>query len=266
MKRIYVLLAVMGVALVAASASSATNGPPEKITICHVAGLASDPANYITLNLPPQAVYGNGGHFNEDGTTQAGHEQDSFGECNPPPPPFDQCPNIPGDQPEGYDCNPVPPPHDECENIPGDQPEGYVCNPEPPVEPPVRCEPPNPDGTYGGKDGKPGNDECIADPVPPTNTPPTEGSTPPVVVPPTPVTPTTPSPTKPVVKPEKKEKKKAEKEKTPKPEAPPVEEAKPAAVAGAKETLPYTGLSTWLGMLAGTLMIGGGILMRRFAA
>jgi hypothetical protein len=48
-------------------------------TFCHVAGLASDPANYITKrNMPLEAVLG---HFNENGTVLAGHEQDSLGEC-----------------------------------------------------------------------------------------------------------------------------------------------------------------------------------------
>jgi hypothetical protein len=65
----------------------ATQPPHEKVTICHVAGRAEDPANYITLTIGWNAVYGPGGHFNENGTTQAGHEDDYFGECTPPPPP-----------------------------------------------------------------------------------------------------------------------------------------------------------------------------------
>lgn len=132
-------------------------------------------------------------------------------DCTPDEPPFDQCPNIPGNQPEGTDCDPDEPPFDACPNMPGNQPEGTDCSPTPPPE---RCPPPNPDGTYGGKDGKPGNDECKADPVPPTTTPtpPTEttttppagGSTttPPVVSskPPTKGKPTAkPKPDKPVV-------------------------------------------------------------------
>jgi len=55
-----------------------------KIAICHVAGLASDPANYVDLYIPWVAVFGNGGHFNENGTPQAGHENDSLGKCKPP--------------------------------------------------------------------------------------------------------------------------------------------------------------------------------------
>ena len=37
-----------------------------------------------------------------------------------------------------YDCgNPPPSTHDECPDIPGDQPEGYECEPPPPSNPPV---------------------------------------------------------------------------------------------------------------------------------
>jgi hypothetical protein len=178
---------------VVAATASGTNGPPEKVTICHVAGLASDPANYITLHLPPAAVYGPGGHFNENGTPQAGHEQDSFGECDPPEPPVDECPNNP-DRTEPPCEEEPPPPVDVCEDVPGNQPEGTVCHPvEPPVVVPPRCPPPNADGTYGGKDGKPGNDECKADPVPPavvvppttSTTPPATTTTPPAATPPT---------------------------------------------------------------------------------
>jgi len=55
--------------------------------ICHVAGLASDPANYVDLNIPIVAIVGPAGHFNENGTPNAGHENDSFGVCEPPDPP-----------------------------------------------------------------------------------------------------------------------------------------------------------------------------------
>ena len=55
-----------------------------QITICHVAGLASDPANYNTLTISINAALG---HFYENGTPKAGHEQDSLGACQPPPPP-----------------------------------------------------------------------------------------------------------------------------------------------------------------------------------
>ena len=78
-------LSPRALAAAAVTATTADNGNDDKITICHVAGRAEDPANYLTLTLPPSAVYGNsngnGGHFNQDGTPQAGHEHDSFGPC-----------------------------------------------------------------------------------------------------------------------------------------------------------------------------------------
>jgi LPXTG-motif cell wall-anchored protein len=86
--------AIMAVALVAAvigaGASTALadkpddTGKPEFVTFCHAAGRADEPANWITLTLPYNAVYGTNGasaHFNEQGTTLAGHEQDYLGEC-----------------------------------------------------------------------------------------------------------------------------------------------------------------------------------------
>lgn len=86
MTRSHVITIGLALALITfAFTAQRVGGTPEpKITICHVAGLASDPANYITLTISENAVYGPGGHFNENGTTQAGHEQDYFGPCNPP--------------------------------------------------------------------------------------------------------------------------------------------------------------------------------------
>jgi hypothetical protein len=54
-----------------------------KVTICHAAGLAGT-THYNTLNISENAVYGrhgNAGHFEENGTPRAGHEQDYFGAC-----------------------------------------------------------------------------------------------------------------------------------------------------------------------------------------
>ena len=56
-----------------------TPTPSEKITICHVAGRKDDAANYITLEISPQAL---NGHFDENGTPKAGHEEDYLGPCN----------------------------------------------------------------------------------------------------------------------------------------------------------------------------------------
>jgi hypothetical protein len=53
---------------------------PEKVTLCHAAG-QDGTEQFVTLNLSYPAVYGNSGHLNEDGTSQAGHEGDYLGEC-----------------------------------------------------------------------------------------------------------------------------------------------------------------------------------------
>lgn len=91
------LFAVM-LAVGAMAAPVAQAAKPTKITICHAAGLADEPANWVTLSLPPNAVYGQNGasaHFNEQGTPLAGHEQDYLGPCEgdeePPPDEFALC-------------------------------------------------------------------------------------------------------------------------------------------------------------------------------
>lgn len=98
-------------------ASIVRGAQPEFVTICHVAGLADEPANYVTLTLPSQAVYGQAGHFNENGTTQAGHEEDYLGACiedpsdtpdpsvSPTPAPsFVICPGVEVQIPEQTGC------------------------------------------------------------------------------------------------------------------------------------------------------------------
>lgn len=82
------------------------NGTP--FTICHVAGLADDPANLVTITVAISAAIGQAGHFDENGSTNAGHEQDYVGACGETPPVIDVCPNLGGDQatlPEGYELS-----------------------------------------------------------------------------------------------------------------------------------------------------------------
>jgi hypothetical protein len=151
LRRVALLLGLCGLAALAvAGATSArvdddssgsgfvTLEKPDFVTFCHVAGREEDPANTVTLTLPYNAVFGHAGHFNEDGTPNAGHEQDHLGPCQAPPPPTDVCPNIGGNQadvPEGMvkdeqgNCVTSPPPTDVCPNIGGNQadvPEGMV--------------------------------------------------------------------------------------------------------------------------------------------
>lgn len=82
----FVILAtlIVGVILFGFSQRSTSAAPNTKVTICHVVGLEGG-TQYTTLTISEEAVYGhngNAGHFNEDGTTKAGHEQDYFGPCH----------------------------------------------------------------------------------------------------------------------------------------------------------------------------------------
>ena len=104
---------------------------PESVTFCHVAGGPMTRRTSVTLTLPYNAVFGQGGHFDENGTPQAGHENDYLGPCQTPPPRTDVCPNIDGNQAtvpaglvkdeEGNCVTPPPPPTDLCPNIDGNQ-------------------------------------------------------------------------------------------------------------------------------------------------
>lgn len=73
-----VLLAVAGLAV--AGVRPALGGGEDKITICHASGQAGT-TKFETLTISRNAVFGPGGHFNENGTPQAGHEQDYMGPC-----------------------------------------------------------------------------------------------------------------------------------------------------------------------------------------
>lgn len=76
MKRV---LAITSIALLML-ATAVSAAPPEFVTFCHGAGLAGT-TKFVTLTLPYQAVFGQAGHFNEDGSPNAGHEQDYLGPC-----------------------------------------------------------------------------------------------------------------------------------------------------------------------------------------
>ena len=53
---------------------------PEKVTICHAAGQEGTD-KFLELTIGWEAVYGNAGHFYENGTPRAGHEDDYLGAC-----------------------------------------------------------------------------------------------------------------------------------------------------------------------------------------
>jgi hypothetical protein len=52
----------------------------DKVTICHAAGQEGT-THFNTLNISYNAAFGPAGHFYEDGTPRAGHEQDYLGQC-----------------------------------------------------------------------------------------------------------------------------------------------------------------------------------------
>jgi hypothetical protein len=81
LKRTLTLLAALMVgALAFAGLASTSSATPDTVTICHAAGQA-DTIKFVTLTIPYNAAYGEAGHFNEDGTPQAGHENDYEGAC-----------------------------------------------------------------------------------------------------------------------------------------------------------------------------------------
>src|SRR6187551_2330338 len=110
----------------------------DKVTLCHAAG-RDGTTQFVTLTISYNAAFGQAGHFYENGTPRAGHEDDYLGPCNPPPP-TDVCPNIEGNQadvPAGMikneqgNCVTPTPPTDVCPNIDGNQsdvPAGMIKN------------------------------------------------------------------------------------------------------------------------------------------
>jgi hypothetical protein len=53
----------------------------DKVYVCHAAGQADQPANWVTLYVPATESGYPQGHFTEQGTQEAGHEQDYLGPC-----------------------------------------------------------------------------------------------------------------------------------------------------------------------------------------
>ena len=54
----------------------------DKVTFCHAAG-RDGTTHFIELTTSYNAAFGQAGHFYENGTPRAGHEQDYLGVCNP---------------------------------------------------------------------------------------------------------------------------------------------------------------------------------------
>ncbi len=262
------LLSLFGVfvivtALVAASVAMAGG----KVTICHASGLAGT-TKFETLSISENAVYGrngNAGHFEENGTPRAGHEQDTFGPCpgdeNPPPTDDEFAASATCDtakqqyvvsgtvNDDAASVNPatiagnfagdteVTVSLDEAEGKVTVTTDGKCVIETPPPPPPHDCV-----YTGAGKDGQEGNDDCAVIETPTTpETPVVTTPAPPVTAPVTPVAPVTP---KPVVKPKPKPKAVAKPKAKPKLKAKPVAKPKPQAPKTkpnkAPQKAPYT--------------------------
>ena len=77
------LVTIALVSALLAGASVALADPPAKVTICHAAGREGT-LQYVTLTISYNAAYGPAGHFYENGTPRAGHENDYEGACQTP--------------------------------------------------------------------------------------------------------------------------------------------------------------------------------------
>jgi hypothetical protein len=57
----------------------------DEVCICHAAG-QDGTTHFVTVCANRTAIFGQAGHFYEDGTPRAGHEQDKLGPCDEPTP------------------------------------------------------------------------------------------------------------------------------------------------------------------------------------
>lgn len=80
LKKAVLLIVVSAAALVWVYGAPVSAGRPDSVVICHAAGQAGT-TKYVTLKLPYKAVFGKAGHFYENGTPTAGHEDDYLGPC-----------------------------------------------------------------------------------------------------------------------------------------------------------------------------------------
>src|SRR5512133_2957351 len=76
---------VLGIALIVTGAVfvsqvQTVSAQQVMVTLCHADG-QSGTTKFSTLTIAYPAAYGQAGHFNEDGTPNAGHEDDYLGPC-----------------------------------------------------------------------------------------------------------------------------------------------------------------------------------------
>lgn len=109
----------------------------KKVTICHATSSEVNPYNTLTIGW--NAVYGPSGHFYENGTTRAGHEDDHLGECT-----CNELNNCPTATPTIY-CSPTPTNSPTATNTPVLTPTNTLTNTPSPTNTPI--ETPTPTNT-----------------------------------------------------------------------------------------------------------------------
>jgi hypothetical protein len=87
-----VLTIAMALVLQAVIGPDKVSAGKDEVCICHAAGQEGT-THFVTVCANRTAIFGQAGHFNEDGTPRAGHEQDYLGPCSEPSPPPSPAPS-----------------------------------------------------------------------------------------------------------------------------------------------------------------------------
>lgn len=159
------ILSFLGIVMLATGFLVTTINQPvsaanEMVTLCHAAG-RDGTLQFVTLTISWQAAYGPAGHFNEDGTPQAGHENDYLGPCIVEATATNTVTNTPTNTPTNTVTNtPTNTPTNTVTNTPTDTPTNTPTNT--PTDTPTNTptDPPTNDPT-----------ETPVDTATPTNTP-----------------------------------------------------------------------------------------------
>lgn len=80
-----VLAVAMALVLQVVMSPSTVSAAKDEVCICHAAGLDGT-THFVTVCANRTAIFGQAGHFYEDGTPRAGHEEDYLGPCAAPSP------------------------------------------------------------------------------------------------------------------------------------------------------------------------------------
>lgn len=84
MRRVLVGLTVLLMILAVLWTAGQPINASEKVTLCHAAGLEGT-THFVEITVGRPAAFGPAGHFFENGTPRAGHEEDYLGPCENEP-------------------------------------------------------------------------------------------------------------------------------------------------------------------------------------